>query len=60
MADTSARRTRGLSLVILLAVVVLSALLISWIGVGATLTVAGLAATAAMFVVLIDLTGFGN
>lgn len=60
MADTSARRTRGLSLVILLAVVVLSALLISGIGVGATLTVAGLVATAAMFVVLIDLTGFGT
>lgn len=60
MATTSARRARGLSLIVLLAVVVLSALLISWIGVGATLTVVGLAATAAMFVVLIDLTGFGT
>ena len=60
MTASPIRRARGLSLVILLGAAALCALLISWIGVGATLTVAGLAATAAMFVVLIDLTGFGT
>jgi len=60
MATRTVRRTRGLPLLVLLAVVALGALFVSWIGVGATLTLAGLAATAAMFVVLIDLTGFGT
>ncbi|CAG1015783.1 hypothetical protein RHIZO_05155 [Rhizobiaceae bacterium] len=58
MPASSARRVRGLPLLILLVVGALCALSVSWIGVGATLTVAALAATAAMFVVLIDLTGF--
>lgn len=60
MATRTVRRTRGLPLLVLLAVVALGALFVSWIGVGATLTLAGLTATAAMFVVLIDLTGFGT
>lgn len=60
MVTRTVRRTRGLPLLVLLAVVALGALCVSWIGVGATLTLAGLAATAAMFVVLIDLTGFGT
>lgn len=58
MAAT-ARRFRGLPLLVLLAAVALGALSVSWIGVGATLTLTALAATAAMFVVLIELTGFG-
>jgi hypothetical protein len=60
MAATTARRYRGLTLIILVVAAALFAASVSWIGVGATLTVAALAATAAMFVVLIDLTGFGT
>jgi hypothetical protein len=58
MAPSSTRRRRGLPLLAVLAIAVVGALAIAQIGVGATLTVAALAATAAMFVVLVNLTGF--
>jgi len=58
MAPSSTRRRRGLPLLATVAVAAIAALAIAQIGVGATLTVAALAATAAMFVVLINLTGF--
>jgi len=41
-------------------ILVVAALAVKFVGVGATLTVAALAATAAMFIVLINLTGFGR
>jgi len=58
MAPSSTGRRRGLSLLAVLAIAVVGALAIAQIGVGATLTVAALAATAGMFVVLVNLTGF--
>jgi len=58
MPSSSPSRRRGLSLLAILAVAAVGALAIAQIGVGATLTVAALAATAAMFVVLLNLTGF--
>ena len=58
MAPSSTGRRRGLSLLAVLAIAVVGALAIAQIGVGATLTVAALAATAGTFVVLVNLTGF--
>ncbi len=54
----SSRRRRGLPVLLAAAIAGVAAVAISFIGVGATLTVAALAATAAMFVVLVNLTGF--
>ncbi len=58
MAQSPTRRRRGLPLLATVVVAGVGALAIAQIGVGATLTVAALAAMAAMFVVLINLTGF--
>lgn len=59
MASSSTSRS-VLPFVLVPVILVLAALAVKFIGVGATLTVAALAATAAMFVVLINLTGFGR
>lgn len=59
MASSSTSRS-VLPFVLVPVILVVAALAVKFIGVGATLTVAALAATAAMFVVLINLTGFGR